>query len=267
MKKILIIIIPFILWGCKRDFNSVIDTQPVNFQVTKIKTASSFTYQPSDSLITISVEFNSSKDIISVYANVFDPSMNQINLSPIILFDNGNIPENGDTVKGDNIYSDKFPLSHYYLKGNYQIQFFVTDILNNTSLVAYHSFAFDNGLPNLPPVISDLVMVDSVDVGVDFIFTIKASDPNGFNDLRYVYFQLYRPDGSQVTDNNGSTKFVMPDNGDYAHFGDVSAGDGIFSYKNSFNTNAPAGTWKFVFQAMDKEGLLSNTISHNLVVK
>ena len=267
MKKILIIIIPFILWGCKRDFNSVIDTQPVNFQVTKINTASSFTYQPSDSLITISVEFNSSKDIISVYANVFDPGMNQINSSPIMLFDNGNIPDNGDTVKGDGIYSNKFPLSHYYAKGNYLIQYFVTDVLNNTSLAAYHSFTFDNGQTNVAPVISNLTMPDSTSFGTSFTFSIKADDQNGLSDIVSVFYKLYRPDGTLVVNSQGISEFPLSDNGDTNVTGDVTAHDGIFTNKLTIPSGQQSGTWKFAFQAEDRGGLFSNTITHNLVVK
>ncbi len=267
MKKILIIIIPFILWGCKRDFNSVIDTQPVNFQVTKINTASSFTYQPSDSLITISLGFNSSKDINSVYANVFDPSMNQINLLPIMLFDNGNIPDNGDTVKGDGIYSNKFPLSHYYPKGNYLVQYFVTDALNKTSFAAYHSFAFDNGQTNVAPVISNLTMPDSTSFGTSFIFSVKADDQNGLSDITSVFYKLYRPDGTLIVNSQGISEFPLSDNGDTDVTGDVTAHDGIFTNKLSIPTGQQSGTWKFVFQAQDRGGLFSNTITHNLVVK
>ncbi|MCL5030946.1 MAG: hypothetical protein M1480_18220 [Bacteroidetes bacterium] len=267
MKKIIFILIPFIFWGCKRDFNSVIDTQPVNFQVTKINTVDSFTYQTSDSLMTLSIGFNSSQDINSVYANVFDSDMNQINLSPIILYDNGNIQDNSDTVKSDGIYSNKFPLSHYYPKGNYQIQFFVTDILNNNSLAAYHSFAFDNGQTNVAPVLSNLTMPDSTSFGKSFTFTVKAEDQNGLSDITSVYYQLYRPDGTLVVNSQGISEFPLSDNGDTGVTGDVTAHDGIFTNMLTIPSGQQTGTWKFVFQAKDRGGLLSNTISHNLVVK
>ncbi len=267
MRKLIFIIIPIIFWGCKRDFNSVIDSQPVNFQVTKINTVDSVTYQPTDSLMTISIAFNSSQDINSVYANVFDPDMNQINLSPIVLFDNGNIQDNGDTVKGDGIYSNKFPLSHYYPKGNYQIQFFVTDILNNTSLTAYHSFSFDNGQTNVAPVISNLTMTDSTSFGKSFTFTVKAEDQNGLNDIISVFYKLYRPDGTLIVNSQGISEFPLSDNGDTGVTGDVTAHDGIFTNMLTIPSGQQTGTWKFVFQAKDRGGLLSNTISHNLVVK
>jgi len=267
MKKLILLLIPILLGGCKKDFNNIVETQPTNFQIVRISTPSQFTYAPYDSLMTVNITLNTSANVKSVSVNLYDPDGNIKNNSGIQLFDNGNTDKNGDTVKGDNTYSNKVPLSHYYPKGTYEIDYYVTDLSGNTKLAAIHSFVFDNGQANAAPVISKLVMPDSVSIGESFIFTVTASDSNGLNDIAYVDFQLYRPDGSQVKDNNGSALFFMQDNGDYLHFGDNVAGDGVFSYKNSFASNAPSGSWKFVFQAKDKSGLLSNIITHNIIVK
>ena len=267
MKKLILLLIPILLGGCKKDFNNVVETRPMSYQVVKVSTADQFTYVPADSLMTATITLNSSTNVKNVSINVLNPDGNQLNNSSIQLFDNGKTDQTGDTVKGDNTYSNKFPLSHYDPKGTYQIQYYVTDLSENTKLAAVHSFIFDNGQPNVAPVISNLVMADSISFGVTFIFTVTASDSNGLKDISSVYFQLFKPDGSQVKDNNGSALFLMQDDGDYVHFGDSKSGDGIYSYKNSFASTAPLGTWKFVFQAKDKSGLLSNIITHNILVK
>ena len=266
MKKLLLLLIPVLLGGCKKNFNNIIDSQPSNYQVKGTAAADQFKYVPYDSLMAISITLTSSEGIKNVFINVYDPDNNLLNDSPVELLDNGDV-QNGDTTKGDNTYSNKFPLSHYYLKGTYQIKFYITDISDNTNLAAVHSFVFDNGQANIAPVISKLVMPDSISVGETFIFTVTASDSNGLIDIAYVDFQLYRPDGAQVKDNNGNALFYMQDDGDYLHFGDNAAGDGVYSYKNSFASTAPSGSWKFVFQAKDRSGLLSNIITHNIIVK
>ncbi len=267
MKKFILILIPFIFWGCKRDFNNVIDSSSVHFQVAKILGADSVTYQQSDSLIVIGIGFYSSSDIKAVSANVFDSDENQLNAAPIVLYDNGNVSANGDTVSGDNIYSNKFPLSHSYPKGNYQIQFFVTDNLNQTSMAAIRSFVFDNGQANLPSAISNLTMPDSVSFGVSFAFTVKAEDPNGLSDIASVFYKLYRPDGTLVVNSQGISEFTLSDNGDTDVTGDVTAHDGIFTNQLAIPSGQQTGKWKFAFQARDKSGLVSNIIQHNLVVK
>ena len=49
-----------------------------------------------------------------------------------------------------------------------------------------------------------------------------------------VYFELFRPDGTVVEENPGDTIFSMHDDGNSEVFGDEIAGDGIYSFKNSF---------------------------------
>jgi hypothetical protein len=58
----------------------------------------------------------------------------------------------------------------------------------------------------------------------------------------------------------------MVDNGDKEGFGDEKAGDGLFSFKNSFGTTSQTGNWRFEFQAKDKSNELSGVIIHNLQV-
>jgi hypothetical protein len=267
MKKIIFLLIPILLGGCKKDFNNIVETQPMSYQVVGVNTADQFTYVPSDSLMTANITLNSSANVKDVSINIFTSDNVQLNNSAIQLFDNGKTDQTGDILKGDNTYSNKFPLSHYDPKGTYQIQYYVTDLSGNTKLAAVHSFVFDNGQANIAPVISKLVIPDSIALGVSFIFSVTASDSNGLNDILTVFYKLYRPDGSLVTNTQGISQFPLSDNGDFSVTGDDKANDGIYTNKLTFPNGQPTGSWKFEFQAKDRSGLLSNIITHYIVVK
>jgi hypothetical protein len=256
MNKLLPILIPFIFfWGCQKNFNSVVDTQSLsNIRVANIGTANSFTYEPSDSLIVISIQLISSAGIQSVYANIIDPNFNQLNDSPLILNENGN-----------NIYSNNFPLSHYYSKGTYQVQYFVTDENNNNYEVGLHSFNFDNGQANAAPVISNLIAPDTATIGAQktlIFLSVQVQDNNGLSDVQSVFFNSFNPpDGHASTGN----PFVMYDDGTN---GDVTAGDGVYSLIiELLPTGVTKGSYRWEFQAKSKEGLLSNKIIHNIVIQ
>ena len=265
MKKYIYILLPFIFWGCQKDFNNVVDSTPSSYQVSKVYGADSVMYDPSDSLMTISIGFYTSKDIQTVSANVIASDNTQLNTDPVILYDNGNFSENGDTVRGDNIYSNKFPLSHYYPKGIYQIQYFVTDISNQTKLAAVHTFVFDNGQGNVAPVISNLVAPDTEtiqSVTINIFVSVFVHDDNGLNDIKSVFFNSYIPPDGHPSSQN---PIIMYDDGTH---GDVTAGDGIYStYVELPSSGVPKGTFKWEFQAQDRGGLLSNKIIHYLVIK
>jgi len=266
MKKYILILILFIFWGCQKDFNTVVDTQSANFQVLKATMADSISYKQTDSLIVVSLQLISSSGIRSVSVNIIASDLTQLNDSPLILYDNGDIADNGDTIKGDNVFSNKFPLSRYYPNGTYTVQYFVTDNSNNTQMTAVHSFIYNNLQTAVAPVISNLFMVDTVAIGTSFTFSVKVTDGNGLSDIDSVYYILYRPDGTLIVNAQGISKFPLSDNGDTDVSGDVTAGDGIYTMKLTFPSGQPTGLWKFKFAAVSREGLESNIITHNVVV-
>ena len=228
MKKIIILFLPFIIWGCQKDFNSTVDVNLGNYEVLSVPTADSFGYVASDSLMTAAIALSNSNNVEAVTCNLFSPDGMQINIDPIQLFDNGNLSANGDAVKGDNIFSNKIPLSHYYAKGSYAIRFYVTDIYGNTKLAALHYFNYDNGQANVAPVISNLVAPDTVALGqqTTLIFlSVDAHDDNGANDIQSVFFNSYLPPDGHPSSAN---PFIMYDDGTN---GDKVAGDGIYSVR------------------------------------
>ena len=261
MGKIALFLLPLLLIGCDKKYNEIIEVTQNNYQVNSISPSDSIRYSSSDSLVTIKINFNSSSQVNEVYCRLFDPDGVEIPNSNLQLLDNGN-STNGDDVAGDNSFANKILFSRNYTKGYYTSKYFVLQPDDELKQVAIGKFKYDNAQTNIPPVISDLVIPDTIARGVDFVFSVKAFDANGQNDIQSVYFDLYRPDSSVVSEG----PFMMHDNGDPG-FGDAIAGDGIYSFKNSFGTTAQTGEWKFIFQAKDRSNSLSNTIEHNMLVQ
>ncbi|MEJ2616840.1 MAG: hypothetical protein P8Z35_17940 [Ignavibacteriaceae bacterium] len=264
MKKYLfLILIPIILGGCEKTNNDIVDSQ-ISYQVESVNTVDNFLYTSVDSLITVSLKVNSSSDIQSIYFDIYSSDNTQLNASSVMMYDNGS-NDNGDTTAGDNIYSAKFPLSKNYPVGMYTIKFFITDLNNNTRQVALRSFEYDNNQTSYPPQLSDLVAPDSV-VAVEpktvIFMSVKASDQNGLQDIKEVYFISYRPDGTSSGEKN-----QMFDDGNSLTDGDVKAGDGIYSILIQVTPQNTKGTYRFEFRAVDRSSKLSNIISHNIVVQ
>jgi len=262
-KYLFLILIPIILGGCEKTNNDIVDSQ-ISYQVESVNTVDNFLYTSVDSLITVSLKINSSSDIQSIYFDIYSSDNTQLNVSPVEMLDNGNI-DNGDTTAGDNIYSSKFPLSKSYPVGKYAIKFFITDLNNNTRQVAVRSFEYDNNQVSYPPQLSDLVAPDSViaeEPKTVIFMSVTASDQNGLQDIKEVYFISYRPDGTTSGEKN-----QMFDDGNTPTNGDLIAGDGIYSILIQVTPQNTKGTYRFDFRAVDRTSKLSNIISQNIVVQ
>jgi hypothetical protein len=107
---------------------------------------------------------------------------------------------------------------------------------------------------NEAPVISDLIAPDSMQKGsIDtFYIFIKASDPEGLDDITNVFYMVTRPDDTL------RGPYDLYDNG---LNGDSVAGDGVFSggFRPPTLQNL-SGNFIFSFKARDKKGAYSNTI-------
>jgi hypothetical protein len=268
MKKFaLLTLLPLLFWGCEKTYDTVINpSQNNSIQVVNINPIDTLNYNTSDSVLTFAITFNSSQQIQSVYCNILTPAGVQLNSSAIILYDDGNLSAHGDSTQSDNTYSNKFTMSNSYINGVYLVQYYVTDIFEATNYVSAQNFFFNNGTEKFAPVISNVNIPDTVALGQTFVFNVTASDSNGLNDIELVYFQLYRPDSSIVDDGTGNTFFEMHDDGNTTVWGDTTAGDGIYSFKNSFSPTAQLGSWRFEFQALDRSSILSNKIIKNVEV-
>ncbi|MDP4114823.1 MAG: hypothetical protein Q8903_01740 [Bacteroidota bacterium] len=259
MKKILFLFcVTVLFFGCKKDFDGVINPENTTYKIEEIPSINSFTYTPADSILPISILFSnkgSVTDIKEVYANIFSSDGNQLNNTGINL-----------KVSSTNAYSfsGEFPLSESYPNGKYKIEYYVVDKYNSTNKCAIQDFVFNNGKANLPPTISDLnIIPDSLTVSdtSTIKITLKAVDPNGVNDIEEVYFNVTKPDGtssSSVTD--------LFDDGSAEH-GDVTANDSIYSRIIAVYSTNMKGTYIFKFAARDRGKKISNIISHNVIIK
>ena len=267
MKKSLLsflLIISVIYCGCEKDFDSVVDQSPATYQVTGVRTIDSVRYIPGDSLVLLTITFNQSQDLHSVFTDIYSSDGSKLNKNLFALLDNGNAA-NGDFAAGDNTYSNKFPLSQSYPNGVYTIKYFAEDKDNFVKQVAIQNFKFDNGQANIAPVISnDIIEPDTLVAfkTVAIQISVKAEDQNGLNDIESVYFIVYRPDG---TSNN--IKLDLFDSGNNSLHGDQIADDGIYSLKIQVDQNNMKGTYRFEFQARDRGKKLSNIINHFVLIQ
>ncbi len=265
MKKFLfLLIIPFFFWGCEKTFNGTVESTPINYQVSSINPFDTAYYAPDDSLILVSVTFSSITDLKSTYFDIYNSAGDQLNNSPVALYDNGK-SENGDSHAGDKTYSNLFPLSKAYPVGTYKINYFATDINDNTRKIAEHDFYYNNGQNNVAPVVSNLIAPDSAKIGVDTLITlhITVNDSNGLSDISTVFFNSFIPPDYHPSTNN---PFLMYDDGLTNDDGDQIAGDGIYSLIVKLPNNAPTGVYRWEFQARDRGHLLSNKIIHNITI-
>jgi hypothetical protein len=276
LKKISLIdffIIPlFILYliACEKIPDGIVEQTKLYYNVKTISAPANFSYSSADSNLITTIEFDDIRYINKVWLQIKSDDGSTTITTSSQMFDNGNTALNGDQKSKDNIYSAKIGISKKFSSGRYYINYFVEDnvkpVSGNLAKVASHYFNYNNNQISYPPVISNLTIPNSVTRGETFVFTLKVEDGNGPGDISQVYFKLFRPDGSQVDPQNGLGYFLMVDDGNFDTFGDRTAGDGIYSFKNSFSATTQTGQWKFEFQAKDKSGNLSNTIIHLMTV-
>lgn len=263
MKKYFLLVTILFIAGCEKKFDGIIETKNLSYDVIGISAFETKTYTPLDSLIQLNVFLKSSENIKAVFADVYSPSSNKLNSEPIILFDDGN-SEHGDIGGGDNIFSNKFPLSEYDLNGNYKIYYYITDKSDITNLIGVHSFNYDNSQDNLAPIISNLSAPDTAVIGTEdtlIKISLQADDPNGKDDIELVFFNSFIPPDGHASSGNPFTLF---DDGSIDH-GDDVANDGIYSViivLPAPPVQVPKGQYRWEFQARDRGKKLSEKIIH-----
>lgn len=261
MKKLLLIIIPLIIWGCEKSFDNVIDPKTSDYQVTGVSSFNSFNYAIGDSAAILFMRFNSGSSISQSYVEIFSPEEKKINLSPIILYDDGE-EAHGDQTYGDEIFSNKYPFSQSFLNGSYEAQYYVTSKDGNTTQVARHSFIYNNGQANASPVVSNLIAPDTAEIGsvtLLIFLSIDVADSNGQNDIKTVFFNSFIPPNGNPSSSN---PFLMFDDGTN---GDVTANDGTYSITIQLPPQGVTkGVYRWEFMAKDRGNKLSNKIIHNI---
>lgn len=265
IKKLFLVLILISFTACDKITDDVVDPQNMTISLLDLSAPDNFTYSETNTDFFTSVELSGTNQVNIVWFQIKSAD-GSTDISDIVLMrDDGSTATSGDQTAGDNIFTGKFIFTDDIAAGEYIIEFYIIDNVNydseNQRKVAVHKFRFDKGEQNIAPVISDLSMPDNIVRGEVFIFTVNVEDQNGLSDIDQVYFDIYRPPNDE---NRG--RVLMVDNGDYEHFGDAVAGDGVYSYKNSFAADANTGTWKFEFEAKDHSNAVSNKIIHLIIV-
>lgn len=250
--------------ACDSIPDGVVDNKFVDYKVAKIESPSSFFYSNPDSLFTATVRIAKANCVDQVWLSVKSNDGSTIVHKQIFL-------EWGPTA-AETWFAAKVPMSKRISSGKYLVEFFVSDNIHpspdNVSKVGEQVLVYNNNQTKYAPVISNLVLVDKVARETPFTFTVTVDDQNGLGDIAQVTFKLTRPDGTVLIPNPNTPNinyFLMVDNGD-GILGDAKAGDGIYSFKNTFGPTAQTGNWQFEFQAKDKSGEVSNVIKQTLVV-
>lgn len=248
--------------GCDDIPSEVFDAETSAIKAVKLNSPDKVNYNI-DPVFSTEVTVDDADKISSIWFDLYFAEGRKEEVSKdILLKDDGYYAVSGDQTSGDNIFSARYQMLEEYTSGRYQAQYRAKDIYENTFDLGSVYFEFETGVENFPPVISNLVMADTVRENEYFTFTLQVEDPNGLSDISRVYFLFFRPDGSNMQPNGVD----MKDDGD-SNFGDASAGDGIFSFRNRFGGEGlQYGTWKAEFYAKDKSGSISNIITHNIEV-
>ncbi len=252
-----------LFYGCSKDSSDIVDpvsaNENNNVYVVSVDAPDTLTFSHSVQLPTSIVLTNPDKIgkvKVSIASFSDDNELLNVTLPYRTLINNNKV-----------VYNGTLDLDSNFTSGKYSIYYNVYLITGENEKLAIKYFFIKRLSANTPPVISNLVMPDSVSFNELFTFHINVFDANGANDIKSVYYKLYKPDGTLVTNSNGISEFPLSDNGDTSESGDITAGDGIFTMKLLIPSGQPSGVWRMDFQASDFQDSLSNIISHNLTVQ
>ncbi len=267
IKNILFIVVSVFLASCDDIPNGVVEQLNPVVEIQNLFVPSSINYTGADTKLQVRLTFSETQNIERTWFKITSIIDGREITDAVELKNNGNQAESGDITAEDNIFSGYYLLSEQMPNGDYSVEIYLKLSGQNTRKIAVSKFYYDNGQDNFPPELSDLNIPASVNRGEQFVFTVKAKDANGLADIKYVYFVLTRPDGTTVIDTRtNSSKFIMDDTGNLDIYGDQTAGDGVYSFKNSFGETAQTGSWVFKFEAEDRSGKLSNQITHTMTI-
>jgi len=207
-------------------------------------------------------DLQGSDDIELVLLQIFSPT----DASPSVtdtLYDNGLLD---DETAGDGTYSSSISVLFAGNEiGKYTFLFQAYDSAENKSNAVTKIVDVIRS-DNDPPTISDLTAADTLQLfitTVSTVLSVRATDPQGVEDIRNVYFNSYKPPDDTPSVSN---PFIMVDDGNQYVSGDETAGDGIYSLKIYLPPETPPGDYKFIFEAIDKSDALSNQITHIITI-
>ena len=141
MQKLLFLVIPFLLWGCEKTFDNLIDVSTENFQVTSVTHPASLDLKnPGDSILTARIKFTRTSQLQQVFFDVIASDNSVLNPTPIEMFD-----------ISDNLFSAQFELEreypnyYFYMSGKEMAIFSKTPI----KIIRTHTSTSNSNLINL----------------------------------------------------------------------------------------------------------------------
>jgi hypothetical protein len=153
-----------------------------------------------------------------------------------------------------------------WLVGDYRVEYTAVTTAGLSSPVVSNPFTIIN--PNsLKPVVTIIYAPDSLQrpTGdpVPVFLKIQTLDPNGSCDVLKAYFNSILPNGNPSSGN----PFAMYDDGNVLPpYCDTVANDGKYSLLVQFPSSASLGNYQFRFNADDRSGIVSDTLTKIVTV-
>jgi len=254
--------------ACDNIPSEVIESADPNYRILAVNAPTVFTQTPTDSIFTTSIKFENTETISSVWFNIVTDDGTASIKQNVEMLDDGS-STSGDLNEGDGAYTGRTVLGSSISTGTYVVEYYVENNVrigsDKVQLVSSHNLEFKSSKDNVAPVLSNLVMPNTIARAQQFIFSVDASDENGYLDISRVYYEVFDPEGNQIQNSQGITKFPMFDDG--ATGGDETAKDGTFTVALTFPESFATGDYRFEITAEDNLSTLSNTIIHTLTVQ
>jgi hypothetical protein len=175
------------------------------------------------------------------------------------LFDDG---RHEDGAAGDGVFAKAIPATNICGTGLFSIVLRAVDATGEKSSSTVTTTNVTRQGLNFPPAVSDLQAPAEISrnrPANTYLLSVLASDPNCIADLRRVFFNTFLPNGNPSSGN----PFVMRDDG---REGDAVSGDGRYSLTIQITPQNATGAYRFEFQAEDKKGGHSTTLTHIITV-
>ncbi len=253
----------FLFNSCEKEDDSVIDPTLYFPQILNAFVSPDTNFTPPIVEIIVAV-VTSQEPVKSVIATLSDPDNNQIRVYE--LKDDGVAP---DTAAGDGHFTAQInETQNCRIVGFYNIEFVaenVSGLKSNTFIQSFYVKQVNNQIP----FISSLSIIpDSIRINTsgEFIFTLRAFDPNGQCDIGRVFYLGSRPDGSSLTPqdlfDDGSCCLI---GNPPSYSGDAFAGDSVYTRK-FFGAPDQLGYYVYRLRAVDRSGDTSLILSDSIYV-
>ncbi len=170
----------------------------------------------------------------------------------------------GDSLAGDGIFSIETTTAFAHWKfGNYYVHLQAFDRRAKASDLVSQVVPWVKLQPGRPPQILSITAPDTIQLPTtgdqSFLLTAKVADPDDNRDIKEVFFNTFKPNGSPSSGN----PFKMYDDGTS---GDRNAGDFIYSLTIFITAQNAPGDYRFEFQAKDYSDFVSEKVIHIITV-